>query len=173
MVLGNDKDILETLNSSTHAFVCFRPAEDVFIILSYNVPYIELAKHSSKVAAVVAGTVEYRRYKSGISDDAYIAHGFWMNSPTGDVPTFASPLSMPVQASVNNGELAFSFSFENRSHNKTLYSIQLRRSTLRFNEQYRWDEDIKEPAPKGTRDTTFRNIQDGADYNGYCAQVKQ
>jgi hypothetical protein len=148
--------------------VCFRPGEATFSLFTYNFP-ASTSFTSSEVKRYkqAPGVVGYSVYKNGVLDDFEIASGLWIQRSDGEVPTFSSKRSEKEQATINDVEAKFVYKYENRTRTETTYSITIRRSTLRFNEDFEWAE----PRPDGRQ--AIPAPQGGQQDQGYCAEFKQ
>jgi hypothetical protein len=167
MVAKMDKDILSTLNGN-EAFVCFRPDEDVFFVISFQVPDDSEYSPITLGSREAAGVIGYDRFKDGVSEDTDIVFGKWKKlRSTAATPYFASDPKSQSYAAINDTEVSYHASFQNLQNTKTAYDFQIRRSTLRFSETYTFpaERDPKKPASAPTSDR--------AEYTGYCTEFKQ
>lgn len=162
LVAKNDKSILDSLESGHVAYVCFRTDADLFIIISYSIPYdFQFHKLPDTPRVVRAsGDIFYERYENGVAGDFQTANGEWRKAPASpDLGlNFIQPIGNP-RASVSEAELEFDHTFDNQMKTKSQYSIQIRRSTLRFVEKL----SATDPAKKTPVNAT---------YTGYCAEFK-
>jgi hypothetical protein len=105
--------------------------------------------------------VGYRLFKKGVLDDFQVAYGKWTKQSDGSVdfeetkPPPSEQLVFNAHSSVTEGNVTFSYSFENMAGKKTEYSVKIQRSTLRFVETYQWPNQ----RGKGEEPNT---------YSGYC-----
>jgi hypothetical protein len=166
MVVKKDKDLDYSL-SNNHAFVCFRPFEDVFLMLSYARPESSVFhKNATYSYFEDTGYVFFSRYKNGVSEQFEIVGGRWIR--LGSAPDFSFTFSSQQKpnessASVSDTEAEFDNTFTNLNGGTTNYSFKIRRSTLRFAERYQWapskDTKDKEKSQPGTDETV-----------GYCGE---
>jgi len=159
MVDNKDRDLLRVIAGIYHAFVCFRPSEDTFIVISFLPPYDAGFKKSAndKDVSEERGWFTYARYKDGLSDLTRFGRGSWMKA--GNLPeSFETPQNSRVSVFLDDTELDFGFSYPNAVKTTTEYNLGMRRSTLRFVETY-YAKDAKPNKP---------------DYNstegGHCAE---
>ena len=105
--------------------------------------------------------VGYHLFKKGVLDDFQVAYGKWTKQSDGSVdfeetkPPPSEQLVFNAHSSVTEGNVTFSYSFENMAGKKTEYSVKIQRSTLRFVETYQWPNQ----RGKGEEPNT---------YSGYC-----
>ena len=167
MVAKQDKDLMGALKNGT-TLVCFRPGEDVFFLISHNRPGDgDFSKSPNPNTLHAFGFLAYDRYKDGVLDyDAWLI-GDWTKSKLLDVPAsfVAADKGTNANAIVTETEIAYSYTFENLSHTKTNYSVQVRESTLRFSETYTFPD---LPTPNTPRAATPSETQ--ANYTGHCAE---
>lgn len=153
---------------NNHAFVCFRPGEDVFIILSYIPPKPEDFHKDLKYPTVLksTGLVFYNRYKNGVSEEFQMAVGEWTKvAGVSDVPSFSTTPNEELNASIGESEEELDTKYKNLAGGSTSYSLKIRHSTLRFSELFQW------AVPKDAKDK--ENSDRGQDSNnGYCAEFK-
>lgn len=173
MVSSNDKDVLADLGLNQNAFVCFRPNEDTFFIISFDQPpdFEFKAINTGTTVLAASGLLGYDRYKNGVNDDEHLIIGKW--SEIKGIPstlTFASRNTPPsTSASISDTEIDYGQSFLNLNNTTTQYAFQLRRSTLRFNETF----SAPEPAQAGTKQTKLQShSQDEFTVTGYCAKFQ-
>src|SRR5580704_2617810 len=123
---SKDKHLL--LSLSQDAYACFRPGDDVFFVVSFTQP-----PGNPDQAPVVT----YQMFKGGVSDDFRTVEGSWAKAPEGS-SVFHQNKSSEASASITGAEVQFGYSFKNAQGNDVGYSVQVRRSTLRFSEAYKW-----------------------------------
>jgi len=150
LIEGHDKTVLQS--TSDDSFACFRPGDDVFFLISF---------HQATDEKGAFPLVRYHLFKKGVLDDSRVAYGKWTKQSDGsfDFETTKPPpskqLASNAHSSITNGNVDFSYTFEGVSSRKTEYSVEVRRSTLRFVETYRW------PSQKA-------KSEDPTTYSGYC-----
>src|SRR5882762_11174254 len=136
MVTKNDSDVLSQVTAD-ESFVCFRPADDVFFVLSYRFP--GPAAFTIKTAGEVnqaRGLIFYGRFKEGQREESKLAVGTWL-SDTGMF--MAAPKTGP-SATVIESEITYSYDYQNVKNNTIYYTLRIRKSTLRFAENFSWIE---------------------------------
>jgi hypothetical protein len=150
LIRSDDKHLREIL--STNSYVCFRPEEDVFLVIAFHQP---LPNES------YGDMIAYERFKNGLSDDFQLAYGTWKRDANGlpalndSKPPADKAALVSGSALITNDQLRFDYSFKNLAANTTDYSIELRRSTLRFSEHF------ESPETKGKGTVTL-------EHSGYC-----
>jgi hypothetical protein len=150
MIEGHDKTVLQSTSDDSYA--CFRPDDDVFFLISF---------HQATDEKGAFPMVGYRIFKNGVLDDFRVAYGKWKKKPGGSFnfeetkPPASEQLVFNAHSSITDGEVLFSYSFENMAAKKTEYSVKIQRSTLRFVETYHW------PNQKGKG-------KDSNTFSGYC-----
>ena len=174
MLSKGDDEISNAIKTDT-AFVCFREYEDAFLIISFQQPIDRLFRISTPNISTQSGMVWYLRFKDGVSDDEQVSGGKWKKLQIGDTPSisFASEPGRESSASINDSEVTFSYTFKNLSGTKTEYSLQIRRSTMRFHEIYQWPHQVEEKG-KGTKPEPATPSEakgsDRSDNSGYCTR---
>jgi hypothetical protein len=172
MVRSYDKDLFDAFKNSNETFVCFRSGEDVFMMISYSIPD-EIA-NSPRLNSESKGSVIYRRFKDGTFDELKMAFGTWLKNPAQNLLSFVSPDNVKNHAAVDDGEVAFDYSFTNRESTTTIYNLQIRRSTLRFKESYTWDDPPASQKNSKAPVTLPKHTESGTEITGHCAEfVKQ
>jgi hypothetical protein len=162
MIAKNDKDILSSLDQAHPGYVCFRPEKDIFILVYSRPPYDFQFRNVPGAPTVVQadGDVYYERYEDGLQDDFKSTSGTWRKAPSAPelgMHFVHSPSSKNSDATLTDAQVSFSFTFENVQHNTTSYEIEIRRSTLRFLEQYSYDDPKTKQQVRGS-------------YTGHCAE---
>lgn len=173
MVVKGDKDITGAFQSSSASdvLVCFRPAEDVFFVISYKVP--DDAEYHRANTPNIFEAVEflfYSRYKDGVLDTSGLSYGAWTKIPNIAV-SFSAKDKDGSYASINSSEVSYGSSFLNLNNTKTLYTVQIRLSTLRFSETYTFQE-APPPKPAKSPAPPTPPSQNRIEYTGYCAAFK-
>ena len=165
MVQSKDKDLLSVLSSKT-GMVCFRPDEDMFFVISiYRPSFDDLPKNQTS-DIIKNGMVYYQSYHQGTTDTSHTAYGKWTKTPYSDEVTFSSSGATGTVATVDDSEIFFGFEYPNIGRGTTHYSAQVRRSTLRFLEDYQWT--IKSKDPKATSRSTEEPANRDDSHSGYC-----
>jgi hypothetical protein len=160
MIAGKDKDLLVSLRADV-AVVCFRSGEDVFFLVDYTLPASSSFKKAKDDALQAPAFVFYSMYKQGVLDAIEVTAGTWTKG-TDEMYYRATPGGDSAQASVSDAEIGFGYVFDNLDKTKTTYSVKIRRSTLRFVEDYRWPNNDKDKTSgSGTNSST-----------GYCKAFK-
>lgn len=167
MVVKRDKDMLDYLSPRNHTYVCFRPGEDVFIIISYVEPDASFYVKDAKTGEFRSpGGMWYTRYSDGVIDDFHLVVGNWVR---GSLNTFTTQMTNGTSGLVNDSETDFDYRYKNRAGNDTVYSFQIRISTLRFHESSTWEipavpKTVKTPAQPASQGSTANS--------GYCTEFK-
>lgn len=173
MVDKNDPDILSALKYSTNTYVCFIPNEDEFLIAAFGVPADSDFTPDTRRSLLVAPDIfSYYRFKNGIEDSSDMVPGKWTKFKGITMnPSFASEQEIKTShASVSGSEVAYDHTYTNLNGTQTTYTLQIRRSTLRFNESYD-APDKPTAAAKGASTPNTKPIHRFSD-NGYCAEFK-
>jgi hypothetical protein len=167
MIMQKDDSILKRLASHV-VFVCFRPQEDVFFIISYNPPFF--ADEKSKTIQRQNGWVSYEVFKEGSTESSHLVFGEWQRDPSGAI-YFGKGTKVAGTDSVrvSDSEVSFSFDFENLAHRKTAYSAQIKRSNKRFLETYAWDIPKERKTKVGSTSPRPSDAESGSHHSGYCA----
>jgi len=159
MIQKKDKGLLSAV--SNHAFVCFRKGEDAFVTVSYHDPLPAFfSKDAEKGILKQIGTIRYATYKNGVQEIELPISGFWTKAFPEDAPVF-TPRESEIQATVNDGEVSYSYPYPNLGGTTTHYMIRIRRSTLRFVETYEAHRNDK----KSTTTDQMTNT-------GYCVEFQ-
>jgi hypothetical protein len=172
MVFASDKQLLSTFQTDI-TFVCFRPYTDVFFTLSYAQPsYESFTKVGSTTTYQTQGMLYYVRYKDGVRDDVQLVFGLWkkFTKDGQEAQFFPAPVDSP-KGNISADEVGFEYSFSNLSNTKTYYSAAIRRSTLRFVENYMWDNPPEKPKKTKAADQNQNSqpTKETQDITGYCA----
>jgi hypothetical protein len=174
MLAAKDKDIVRRLTDPDQAFVCFRPAEDVFTIVNFTkLEPALLVKPAKGVRLEEGAMAEFIRYSDGVEQDSGFAFGKWSNLPK--LPAEDSTLAADddektaadggLHISVNPSELSLTYKWKNLAHTTTTYSLQVRRSTKRSLEIMQYASGTADPkAARGNAPL------DRVTYTGYCAE---
>ena len=173
MIAKGDKDLLELINGS-HVFACFRPAEDVFFIVSLIEPYpgeYTARSATSPNNLQSTGIFSYARFKDGFQQEAATLTGLWRKTKLINVATFSAKDDQnATHAAASDTEISYDNSFRSLNYARMVYALHIRRSTLRFSETYTAAEvtpdskAAKVPTPPPT------NAQAPPGSSGYCAE---
>ena len=169
MINKGDKDLMETFKENFHSLVCFRPNEDTFIVLSFADPLRDaFAPVPSKPGiSKTTGFLNYERFKDGVADETEMAFGDWTKLKVVDsIPFFNTANSANPNATLSDTELDYTYSYKNLAGTTTRYVLQLRRSTLRFNESFTYAE------PSGKQPTKRTPSQNQITVSGYCTEFQ-
>lgn|GEM_PF-3055732 len=173
MVDKNDPDIVSALKYSTNTYICFIPNEDEFVVAAFGVPAdSDFSPGTGRSLLIAPDIFSFYRFKNGIEDSSDIVTGKWTKFKGLTMnPSFTSEQEIKVShASVTESEVTYDHTYTNLNGTQTTYTLQIRRSTLRFNESY--DAPDKPPAPaKGASTPNTKPIHRFSD-NGYCAKFK-
>jgi hypothetical protein len=141
LLRARDKELISSIGPESTLVACFRKSSDVFVTVSFPTDkalvYAEEANHMRKAAALV----EYDRYKDGVSEDEQVYIGNYTRySYPGMTPSFRSEVDEKDKtrgASITDSEISIYYTYDNAVGGKTTYSMQIRRSTMRFVETFR------------------------------------
>jgi hypothetical protein len=100
-------------------------------------------KKSQDGAFQATGFVFYSMYKQGVLGSIEVSSGSW-TKVNGEATYSSTPGGDSAEANISDTEVLFSYVFDNLSNTKTTYSIRIRRSTLRFVEDYQWTTSPKD-----------------------------
>ena len=153
MLENSDPDIADAVSGSQQAFVCFRKDSDVFLLISYYEPSSWLHGDNQR-----AGTLTYTRYRDGVLNDVRTCVGDWKKLPSGDARFRGQ------QCFIDSAELIVEYSDQNLNNETTHYSVQIRRSTLRFVENFHGTERKTGQPPKGAKSNSQFQLSE----TGYC-----
>jgi len=178
MVFASDKQLLSTFQTDI-TFVCWRPYKDVFFTLSYAQPsYEEFTRVGSTTTYQTPGMLYYVRYKDGVRDDMQYVLGSWKKyTKDGGQPAQFFPSQNSAARSLNGNitadEVGIEYSFSNLSNTKTAYSVSIRRSTLRFVENYMWENPPEKPQKAKAADQSQQSepTKGSEDITGYCTLI--
>jgi hypothetical protein len=145
MVASHDKDLTDLFKGA--GVVCFRPDEDVFFLITFDDgPILD----ETKKPPSTFGAAFYQGYQSETSDNSKAVYGKW-TKPFGAL-LFTSTSPGNVNTTIDDSEIFFAFEYKNIGQGITNYSVQVRRSTLRFLETFEWtlpkDNKPAKTAPK-------------------------
>lgn len=130
MLNHGDREILKAISGHTDALVCFKEAEDVFIVIDFNNPF-----KRSDVIRKAFGIVDFARYKNGQRETFEFWAGSWTRAKDEDSED-AKFVATNLTAYMNSTEIFLSYRYPNVSGTVTRYSLSIRQSTLRFLETY-------------------------------------
>jgi hypothetical protein len=171
MIVKKDKELMEFIENESTVYVCFRPEQDVFLFLGFSTPGEAQFKMGASGHLESSGQSLYFRYSDGVLEDSKVGNGVWTKFTTKNGPVFFTPEGSEVQSSISDSELSVSYTFPNLTHKRTNYSVTLRRSTLRFSEQYTFPQ-LPVPSRKGVKEVPPSETDNRLAYTGYCAQIK-
>ncbi len=169
LIASNDSDIISSLKVSGDAFVCFIPDDDEFFVATFTQPaetdYVPTTARPSRLEA--PGFFSYSKFKNGVQDSDNTLFGNWVKFKNLAVPqTFsAKDEADQTHANISDSEVAYDASFQNLNNTKTTYALQIRRSTLRFNETYTFPQ-------VATPTKTAVKSSDRIEANGHCVEFK-
>jgi hypothetical protein len=172
MISKGDKDLASALKGDVHAFVCFRPGEDAFVLVSFSDPAESaFTPDSPKAPPRAYGYLTYVRIKSGVTDDVETPIGRWTRWPeVGPSAFFSTPNNVNPTATISDTEIDYNHSYKNLAGTTTQYSLQIRRSTLRFTETYTFPEPAT-PA-KSKQPQTATHSENQSTTTGYCTEFQ-
>jgi len=173
MLAKGDKDLLGLINGS-HVFACFKPDEDVFFVVSLIEPYP--SEYTARSGASPnnlqsTGSFSYARFKNGVQDDVNTLSGLWRKFKLTNVTTFsAKDEQNTAHAAANDTEISFDNSLRGSNNTRTVYALQIRRSTLRFSETYTASDVSPDNKPSKTLAQPPTKTQTQVGSGGYCAE---
>lgn len=144
MVERGNGVILNAVKS--HAFVCFRTGEDVFLILNHQEPdESRFVRTGTPGEWVQGGMINYRRFKNGVSDESKPLYGTWAKSD------YASGRHAEFIPSKNGSAIfdsaVLSLAYDSPKHeNGTRYFMIVNLSTLAFSEAHSPSDDMNKEA---------------------------
>jgi hypothetical protein len=143
MLVSQDKDLTSAFDGSYIVYACFERGADIFRIISISSPNPLLyEKEKSTPIESQKSVAFYQQFKNGVSSDFQIIGGTWKHSPGFSEFFNSAPGDQTI--SVNDAEVAYTDTYENLRKTKTTYTLTIRRSTLRFAQNYRYpSEDNK------------------------------
>lgn len=159
-----DDDVIAKITPPLHAFVCFPPNMDKFVLVSFMQPSADRFKKNAQYDVWSAfGYLTMQTFKSGVEDDVRTAYGEWTSFDKTALqnPYFQSAEKSNTSATVNQSEIDISFSFQNISGGNTSRGLFIRRSTLRYRDSFKANvKDNGKDSPMSDEET------------GYCAEFK-
>lgn len=175
MIVKGDKDLFGLINGS-HVFACFKPDEDVFFIASLIEPYPGEYTARSPASAnnlQSTGIFSYARFKNGVQEDANTVTGLWRKTKLLNDATFSASAKddqNSAHAGANDSEISYDTSFRSLNNTRTVYALQIRRSTLRFSETYTTSDVSPENKPGKLPAQPQMKAQAESGASGYCAE---
>ena len=173
MITVRDKELMNTLTHQEDTFVCFKPSQDMFFLLSYSTPrYESFVKAGTGSTYEALGPLFFATYKTGVLDEGHMIAGKWVKlSRDAQVPLF-QPVSVTETGTISDVEVGIEYQFTNLSHMTTRYSVYVRRSTLRYAETYTWDNPPTSSTKKGPGERTQKDQPTSGrqENSGYCAK---
>ena len=141
MVTSQDKDLTAFLDGSYIAYVCFEKDADNFRIISITPasPILYEKEKSTPMEAQKAYAF-FQQFKDGLSKDFQVLGGTWKRAA--GFSEFFNPGPGDQTISLNDSEVTYTDTYENLKKTKTHYSLTIRRSTLRFAQNYRFPEPV-------------------------------
>ena len=136
LVDAHDADILDRI-SAPPLYVCFRPDEDSFLMISFREPRKYLwkqAKDSTDETQLAFLRVD--EYRDGVSRSFKTADGVWRRYRADTQPFMEIDMKDGFKGTVSENELVISYPFKNQEGGMTQHSLSLRRSTGRFMESF-------------------------------------
>jgi len=175
MIKSNDSDVISSLKTSTDAYVCFVEDEDEFFIVSFTEPEDSEYSSSPTTRSLLqsSGAFSYSKYKDGVQNDLGFLFGKW--SKVKGLSTSATYLAKDSagqsHAAVTENEVSYDNTFKNLNDTTTTFALQIRRSTLRFNETYTFPQPATPSRKTGTT-APHSQSQDQITQNGRCVEFK-
>lgn len=171
MIVKKDQELMEFIDSMDDVYVCFRPVQDVFLFFGFKTPGDAKLKMGSGGYLEANGQMVYFRYADGVLEDSKIGNGKWTKFSSKGGPVFFTHEDGEVKSSIGDSEFSVSYTFPNLTHKTTNYGVSVRRSTLRFSEQYTFPQSPV-ITKKGVKQEPTSETDDRLSYTGYCAKVK-
>jgi|SRR5580700_7812787 hypothetical protein len=171
MIVKKDQELMEFIDNMDHVYVCFRPMQDVFLFFAFKTPGEAKYKMGSSGYLEADGQMVYFRYTDGLLEDSKIGNGKWTKFSIKGGPVFFTRGDGEIKSSVSDSEFSVSYTFPNLTHKTTNYSASVRRSTLRFSEEYTFPQTAT-TSKKGAKQEPPPETDDRLSYAGYCAQIK-
>lgn len=171
MIVKKDKELMEFIENESDVYVCFRPGEDVFLFLGFKTPGDAKFRMGSSGYLEANGQTVYFRYSGGVMEDSKIGNGVWTKFAVKGGPAFFTREGSEVRSSISDSEFSVAYTFPNLSHKTTNYSVSVRRSTLRFSEQYTFPQPPA-TSKRGIKQEPSSETDNRLSYSGYCAQIK-
>ena len=127
----------------SHAFVCFRNGENVFIILNHQEPddgrFVQTRTPGGNSQS---GMITYRRFKNGALDESRSFYGSWIKSDSAADKSHAEFVpSTKGSAILNDDYLSLAYDLP-KQENGMRYFMLVRRSTLEFSEGHNRPSDL-------------------------------
>jgi hypothetical protein len=149
LVARKDKDVLAYVHSSNLTYACFMLDEDVFVLVSYNLPsplsWSPLIKDDRNSMQIADGkTLAFETYKNGVEDISRRGGFKWVklfpdSDPSGTgtgfttgEPAITWPKEWSLDVSITSATVFTTFSFENAANSTTNFEFVIQKSTKRF-----------------------------------------
>jgi len=141
LVDANDAALLASIKPTS--YVCFRPKEDVFVVIHYRAPHPPWTK-SENDRETQSGFVNFVEYRNGVVSTDRLATGTWSRIDpdrvgpmeplfeSGEADGSSTPVQIDIQAEIN-----VSYDFQNTTNETIGRSLTIRRSTGRFVENFK------------------------------------
>jgi|SRR5580704_4027882 hypothetical protein len=177
MIENDDQDVTSALKTPGGvAYACFLPGEDEFLIVSFGTPQESLyapatTPGASKNILKTLDSFVYLRFTKGVQNTSNVIFGNWIKykSLPDLKPSFSGKADeSKSRADVNDSEVEYSYTFDNLRGTKTTYSLQIRRSTLRFNETF----DVPEISQAKNANTIQNKSVNRYTNSGYCSMFQ-
>jgi hypothetical protein len=171
MVAKNDSDVMSSIKSASIAYVCFVPDDDEFLITTFGRP--EEASYTPKTMNLnileASDLFSYSDFKNGVIERADATFGKWTKIKNFSMnPSFEGKSGSETNVSISDAEVYYETRFQNLNGTTTTYTLQIRRSTLRFSESFKWPQLAEDR--KGTKAPT--KAADQFTINGYCTEFQ-
>lgn len=144
LATARDSDVMALLMDED-VYVCLRPNEDTFTIISLSTPPDTAFSKLPTAGYAATGLIRYAQFKKGQSDESFPIFGKWTKPVRSDTPTFLSNQKVNVTALASDAEISVDYHYTNVSGGRTHYILQIRRSTLRAKESLFWNNPSKNP----------------------------
>lgn len=147
MLRAGDTGILAQVSGERTAYVCFQEYTDAFLIASFQTPGAFVPK--SKLIGQAESMFDYSKYTDGVRGGLPVA-GYALMTWTGIDNLPPSGLAhtaighgkdrATVLDTVDPTEIDIAGTYQNIGGTATTYSLQIRRSTLRYKETFEWNK---------------------------------
>jgi hypothetical protein len=128
LVEAHDKDILETISSGT-SYVCFRPTDDAFLLLHFEMPRRDgWKKDDSGEKQWGTSAVALTEYRDGVFYAVKKGRSTWYRIAASEEPFLSfypteGLLTKDVGITIDGSEATISYSFKNQNGGTTQYSF--------------------------------------------------
>jgi hypothetical protein len=138
--MGQDKDLTAFFGADYITYVCFEKDTDAFRIVSVSsaIPVL-YQKEKATLAETQPSVAFYQYFKDGVSKDFEYLSGTWKRVPEISENFYTKPGNQTI--SLDDSEMTYTDAYQNLNKTQTHYSLSIRRSTLRFAQNFRFPSD--------------------------------